>query len=166
MHEWLANGRPNAFPISAFFFPQGFMTGTLQNHSRKYKLPIDQLNFKFTIMEHYEGTAFRRPPKDGVYVYGLFIDGGKWDESLQELDDADTGILYSKLPGVWFQPEQYHKLAEDIYECPLYKTSIRQGALSTTGQSTNFVLALEVPTKKPSKHWILQGTALLCQLDY
>jgi len=165
MQSWLNDGQPNAFPISAFFFPQGFMTGTLQNHSRKYKLPIDQLNFRFTILEYYEGSAFKQPPKDGVYVYGLFIDGGKWDQALKELDDANVGTLYSKLPGVWFEPEQHHKLAAGLYECPLYKTSVRAGALSTTGQSTNFVLALELPSQKPAKHWILQGTALLCQLD-
>jgi len=116
-------------------------------------------------MDYYEGSAFKEPPSDGVYVYGLFIDGGKWDQALKELDDANVGTLYSKLPGVWFEPEQHHELGVGLYECPLYKTSVRAGALSTTGQSTNFVLALELPSQKPAKHWILQGTALLCQLD-
>lgn len=36
MRDWLEHGHPNLFCISYFFFPQGFMTGTLQTHARNY----------------------------------------------------------------------------------------------------------------------------------
>lgn len=36
--------------MSGFYFPQGFLTGVLQAHSRQYKIPIDTLSFKFKVL--------------------------------------------------------------------------------------------------------------------
>lgn len=50
---WLRLGEPVSFWLSGFYFPQGFITGTLQTHSRKHNLPIDELKMDFNMTHTY-----------------------------------------------------------------------------------------------------------------
>ena len=75
MKKWLVNGKPTSFWLAGFFFPQGFTTGVLQNHARKYQIPIDTLNFVFEIQSQMDDHEMTDAPEDGVYVSGVFIDG-------------------------------------------------------------------------------------------
>ena len=87
MNEWLVNGQPTTFWMSGFFFPQGFMTGCLQTHARNYKIAIDKLSFCFQILPEEDPTEVEEAPEDGVYIYGLFMDGARWDRENQVIAD-------------------------------------------------------------------------------
>lgn len=54
---------------------------------------------------------------------------------------------------------------EGCYACPLYRTSARAGTLSSTGHSTNYVTAIQLPSTNNHDFWVMRGVALLCQLD-
>nr|XP_034195945.1 dynein heavy chain 1, axonemal-like [Osmia lignaria] len=160
LKSWEEDGIPAAFWISGFYFPQAFLTGTLQNFARKHIVSIDTINFSFKVLQ----TRPMRRPNDGCVVYGLFLEGCRWGGHY--LDESLPKELYTNMPPILLLPEVHHKEPEGIYSCPVYKTTNRAGTLSTTGHSTNFVLTMEIPSHKPQAHWIKRGVALFCALDY
>jgi len=128
-----------------------------------YAQAIDGLSFEFEIL----GTSpetLEKGPEDGVYVYGLYLEGARFDRRTWKLQDSEPGKMYDLLPAIHFKPAVGHKQAPATYACPVYKTAVRKGVLSTTGLSTNFVVPVELPTDKPEQKWILAGVAALCNL--
>jgi len=49
LQDWLDNGIPEIFWISGFYFAQSFLSGVLQNCSRKNQIPINKLGFEFDV---------------------------------------------------------------------------------------------------------------------
>ena len=115
----------------------------------------------------------KKAPKDGVYIYGLYMEGARFDRPSMKIAESHVGDLFDPMPVIHLLPSDVKEYKpEGCYSCPLYKTSIRAGTLSTTGHSTNFVVALDVPTGKQINsdtgvcdHWVKRGTAMLCMLD-
>ena len=114
---------PRSFWLSAFFFPQGFLTAVMQMHARKMGVSVDSLEFHFNILRSnlsedwltdlkqrldvrrlaFEGEV---PPEDGVLVFGLFLDGARWDAEKHALGNSLPGQRFSRLPEMHFQPVQ------------------------------------------------------------
>jgi len=166
MRGWLLAGVAgmSCYSLPAFFFPQGFMTGILQMHARRYAIPIDSLSFSYQILEAETGADLAAPPEDGVYIDGFFLDGARWDRERRIVADSHPTVMYDTLPVIHFIPTPDFHRDKASYECPLYKTALRAGVLSTTGQSTNFVVAVDMPTDRDPDYWVAMGTAMLCAL--
>ncbi|PKU37716.1 dynein heavy chain axonemal [Limosa lapponica baueri] len=166
LQKWISHGIPSVFWISGFFFPQAFLTGTLQNFARKSVISIDTISFSFQVMKE-AVSDLTRPPNEGCYIHGLFLEGARWDPAAFQLAESRPKELYTEMAVIWLLPVPNRKPpATGTYLCPIYKTLTRAGTLSTTGHSTNYVIAVEIPTDKPQKHWIKRGTALICALDF
>ena len=103
--------------------------------------------------------------KDAVLIHGLFLESSDWDRRKNVLIESKMGQLISDFPAIYLIPSKKKiSLKPTDYLCPMYKTAVRAGTLSTTGHSTNFVLAVHLPTDNFNAFWVLQGTALLTQL--
>lgn len=166
--SWIDDGAPPNFWISGFFFTQSFLTGAKQNYARKYVIAIDFIEFDFIVLSDESKYDFKKGPDDGVFIYGFFTEGARWNSELEALDESLPKVLFSNMKGVWVLPGK----RDDIdyghsYKCPVYKTARRAGTLSTTGHSTNFVLYLYLPMQKQhqEKHWVKRGVAMLTGLS-
>lgn len=163
-----------------------------------------------------DASTVRKGPSDGVYVHGLFIQNASWNAGDRCLEEPAPGQMFDQIPVIHFMPKyrppQNSKdddakaggklrksIAEEeddteIYKCPIYKTSARAGVLNTTGQSTNFILTVDLPCGVPdsaenelkraaglelsdqsidsgiiqhrsAEFWTLRGAAMLTMLD-
>jgi dynein heavy chain len=132
--DWIDKGVPPVFWISGFYFPQAFLTGSLQNFARKHQFPIDQVNFNFNMVEA-DWTKLKKCPEDGVYIRGLFMEGARWHSGDQSIVDSLPKQLYTEIPVMHLDPERHRQEPKTgIYRCPVYKILSRRGTLSTTGE--------------------------------
>ena len=162
LQNWIDHGMPDTHWLSGFFFTQAFLTGAKQNFARKHAVSIDQVDFSYNVLDETPAGT----PEDGVYVYGIFLEGARFNKDTALLGESEPKILLTDLPMMWLRPQNVTDLPEvPHYSCPLYKTSDRRGTLSTTGHSTNFVMYLKLPSDQPQSHWVLRGVAGLTQGD-
>ncbi|XP_032988956.1 dynein axonemal heavy chain 1 isoform X1 [Rhinolophus ferrumequinum] len=175
LQTWIQGGIPAVFWISGFFFPQAFLTGTLQNFARKSVISIDTISFDFKVWTQpgpgqvmsQSVSELKKRPEVGCYIHGLFLEGARWDPTAFQLAESRPKELYTEMAVIWLLPIPNRKIQNQaIYLCPIYKTLTRAGTLSTTGHSTNYIIAVEIPSAQPQRHWIKRGVALICTLDY
>jgi dynein heavy chain len=181
LQKWYEEGNPNSYWLPGFFFTQAFLTGTVQNFARSECIPIDQLYLTHEIMSEdvgLDGEKLTGQPEYGAYIHGLFLEGARWSEQVGSLVDSEPKVLFTQCPVIWLKPRAKleagsHAMAGQLpldpqvdgyYRCPLYKTAERRGVLSTTGQSTNYVMAVYIPTNKDQGFWSMRAVCLLTSL--
>lgn len=127
-----------------------------------------------------------KPADGGCFIYGLYLEGARWDMTRHSLVDPMPKELFSKMPVMHLMPISHRNAqSSGIYRCPVYKILTRTGTLSTTGHSTNFVMWIEIPSEKKSswrsalvsetsrsvqladqEYWIKAGVACFLSLRY
>ncbi|XP_076986007.1 dynein axonemal heavy chain 14, partial [Tamandua tetradactyla] len=191
----LLEGFPVRYWLPAFFFPQGFLTAVLQDYGRSQGIPADALTFTHSVISDTADTedeefsiiiqknlnivrkAFKgtEASHNGVHIFGLFMEGARWNHEKKILDDSLPFEISCDFPEIHFLPTKIstekpitsNQTDSERYtfECPVYQTPQRLGILTTTGLSTNFLTSVYLSTKKPPSHWITMRVALLCEIN-
>ena len=173
---WLTKGRPHSFWLTGFFNPNGFLTATMQAVARKHQgWALDEVVMYSEVTKHHR-EDLRSGPEEGVYIYGLWIDGAGWDFKRVCLCDQAPKVLFYQLPVLLITGMQYTekrpgwgfdaapvgtKLDMTKYSCPLYMYPRRMtGALGT------YIDQVDLPCgNDPPQKWCLRGVSLLCTKD-
>ena len=158
MRKWANEKMPNAFWLTGFTYPTGFLTALLQTTARKDGVSIDNIAFEFPVLNQ-DPAKITQPPKDGAYIYGLYIEGARWDHEAGTLADALPMKLVSDMPAIHFKPaEVKRKAPKGMYSCPVYLYPIRTG----TRERPSFMVAVNLKAGDyDANFWIKRGTAML-----
>ncbi|KAM5302059.1 dynein axonemal heavy chain 14 [Glossophaga mutica] len=188
-----SGGFPVRYWLPAFFFPQAFLTAVLQDYGRSQGLSMDTLTFthhvvsdtpecqekELSIITQRALNIVRRAFKAtdsthiGVHVFGLFMEGARWNHEEKVLEDSLPHELCCDFPEIHFLPTKIstetpntsNQTDSELYtfECPVYQTPERLRTLTSTGLPSNFLMSVYLPTKKLPSHWITMQVALLCE---
>ncbi|KAG7466869.1 hypothetical protein MATL_G00146930 [Megalops atlanticus] len=143
---------PSVVWLSGLFNPQSFLTAVMQSLARKNEWPLDKMNLTVDVTKKFK-EDFNQPAREGAYVYGLYMEGARWDLQGGHIAEARLKELTPSMPVIFVRaiPNDRQE-TRHIYECPVYKTKLR-------GQT--YVWTFHLKTKERPAKWVLAGVALL-----
>ncbi|XP_045354026.1 dynein axonemal heavy chain 8 isoform X3 [Leopardus geoffroyi] len=154
---WIFEGRPNVFWMTGFFNPQGFLTAMRQEVTRAHKgWALDSVTIHNEVLRQTK-EEITSPPVEGVYIYGLYMDGAAWDRRNGKLTESTPKVLFTQLPVLHiFAINSIAPKDPKLYVCPIYKKPRRT--------DLTFITVVYLRTVLSPDHWILRGVALLCDI--
>ncbi|KAF7661524.1 hypothetical protein LDENG_00258930 [Lucifuga dentata] len=143
---------PSVVWLSGLFNPQSFLTAVMQSLARKNEWPLDKVNLTVDVTKKFK-EEFIQPAREGAYIYGLYMEGARWDIQSGVITEARLKELTPAMPVISVRavPNDRQE-TRNIYECPLYKTKIR---------GPTYVWTFSLKTRERSAKWVLAGVALL-----
>eukprot|EP00049_Salpingoeca_infusionum_P010530 m.182232 g.182232 ORF g.182232 m.182232 type:complete len:2544 (-) comp14667_c0_seq7:2478-10109(-) len=155
-HAWCFQGRPTAYWLTGFFNPQGFITAMRQEITRAHKgWALDSVVCCNDVTKLMGKEDVKEAPKEGLYIYGLFLDGAGWDKRNNMLCDPPPKVLYTALPIVHLSAiNSTADRDKRQYECPVYRKPRRT--------DLEYVTMLDLKTNVAPEKWTMRGVALLC----
>uniref|UniRef100_A0A8C0FTI7 Dynein axonemal heavy chain 5 n=1 Tax=Bubo bubo TaxID=30461 RepID=A0A8C0FTI7_BUBBB len=155
-YNWIFESRPNCFWMTGFFNPQGFLTAMRQEITRANKgWALDSVVLCNEVTKWMKDDI-TSPPLEGVYVYGLYLEGAGWDRRNMRLTESKPKVLFEMMPVIRIYAENNTSKDPRLYSCPVYKKTIRT--------DINYIAAVDLKTLQPPEHWVLRGVALLCDV--
>jgi len=177
---------PISIWLPGLFNPTAYLTAVKQVTARRAGYPLDKVTIEthvtaYTDIDSLPGEL----PAQGAYAHGLFMQGGRWamGEDAVELGAENTEVdlvpcagilaearlkeLLPLMPILYIRAVKvdpswsaescgYIRPNKDIYNCPVYVTTMR---------GATFVFLSTLKTKELPSRWVLTGVCLIMQTD-
>lgn len=161
--EWIEHGEPRSYWISGFFLPRNLILAFLQKFARKYSVPLDEVSYTPEVVDNDATDSGKE--EDSFIINGLYLEGARWDKDKKILTESNPKELFFVMPSIRLRIHTGIFKQPPHYTCPVYMTLQRRGEMSTLGNSSNFVMTIDLPTNQAEKHWAKRGAALFCQIN-
>ncbi|ANQ06945.1 Dynein heavy chain [Plasmodium coatneyi] len=146
---------PKVFNVSLLFNPNSFFSAIKQILSRNEKCELDKIIMQIEVTNK-SLNNIHSYPKEGAYIYGLYLDGANYDIEKNTLCDSSSKQKYFLMPVIHCKPVvSMGKVETDVYECPVYKTVSR---------GPTYVTNIKLKTKENQEKWVLAGVALILDI--
>jgi dynein heavy chain, axonemal len=159
LEGWLAGSitTPLCVWLPGLFNPKAYVTAVMQTYARAHALPLDVMRFMtdVTEMSHEDVTEDGGEAK---YIYGLMLEGARWDPEINALADSNPNELHPSLPVLRVRPVVSEKYSLDgYYHCPVYVNMQRANVYCP------IVSMFTLKTNEPTSKWVLASVAILLQ---
>ena len=139
------------------FNQSAFLTAILQTAAEAEVLELDKLDIRTDVLKRMPNDI-DAPSREGNYIYGLFLEGARWDSSAACVKESKPKELYYAMPVInckaVLMDGENDKVRPQIFDCPVYVTKNRR----------DYVFTANLKTKEASGKWILAGCALLLEM--
>ncbi|XP_039198067.1 dynein heavy chain 11, axonemal isoform X1 [Crotalus tigris] len=140
--------------LSGFFNPQSFLTAIMQITARKNNWSLDKMCLTTDVTKK-SREDYGHPPREGAYIFGLYMEGARWDIQAGVVAEAPLKNLTPMLPVIFARAIPVERQeTKHIYKCPVYKTKLR---------GPTYTWTFNLKTKEKPSKWVLAGVALLLE---
>lgn len=96
--EWTAElCTPKAVWLSGLFNPQSFLTAVMQATARRNDWPLDKTVIVTEVTKK-QPDQIEANSRDGAFIWGLTLEGARWDDKMGCLDDSKPKELFCPMP--------------------------------------------------------------------
>lgn len=150
---------PNCTWLPGLFNPRSFLYAlkcafiAKSGKNNSSVIDVDTVCIETSVLKmQYEDI--QKPARHGTYVYGLCLEGARWDMISNTLEASKPKVMFCDMPVVNMKvvlcrPKEKYAM----FRCPLYQTRGR-------GPQTH-LLDIDLRTKHPRDKWTLAGAALM-----